>query len=211
VLFQARFWPLIADGSVTVTFRRWKRRQVIAGHRYRTGHRIVGRIMIEVDDVREVDPATISPADARRAGFPDAATLVAQLRGDDDLPVYRIAFHLVDEPDPRSVLAASSELTVADREEIQRRLDRLDRASRIGPWTRATLEVIAARPATRAADLAAGFGRETQPFKTDVRKLKNLGLTESLEVGYRLSPRGRAYLEGTGLEGTGLEGTGLER
>jgi hypothetical protein len=196
VLFQARFWPLIADGSVTVTFRRWKRRQVIAGHRYRTGHRIVGRIMIEVDDVREVEPGKISNADARRAGFADADTLVAQLRGDADLPVYRIAFHVVDEPDPRSLLAASAELTTADREEIQLRLDRLDRASPIGPWTRAVLEVIAAQPATRAADLAAGFGRETQPFKTDVRKLKNLGLTESLEVGYRLSPRGRAFLEG---------------
>lgn len=196
MLFQARFWPLVADGSVTVTFRRWRRRQVIAGHRYRTGHRIVGRIMIEVDDVREVDPTRITDADARRAGFPDAETLVGQLRGEVDLPVYRIAFHVVDEPDPRSVLAASSELTVADREEIDRRLDRLDRASKIGPWTRAVLAAIAARPATRAADLAADFGRETQPFKTDVRKLKNLGLTESLEVGYRLSPRGRAYLEG---------------
>ena len=30
-------------------------------------------------------------------------------------------------------------------------------------------------------------------FKRDVRKLKELGLTESLPVGYRLSPRGRAY------------------
>jgi hypothetical protein len=195
VLFQARFWPLITDGSVTVTFRRWKRRQVVAGHRYRTGHRIVGRIMIEVDDVRAVDPAKITKADARRAGFPDPATLVGQLRGDPDLPVYRIAFHVVDEPDPRSVLAASSELSVADQEEIDRRLDRLDRASKDGPWTRAVLDVIAARPATRAADLAAGFGRETLPFKNDVRKLKNLGLTESLEVGYRLSPRGRAYVE----------------
>jgi hypothetical protein len=197
VLFQARFWPLIADGSITVTFRRWKRRQVVAGHRYRTGHRIVGRIMIEVDDVREVDPARITNADAKRAGFPDAHTLVGQLRGDDDLPVFRIAFHVVDEPDPRSVLAATSELSAADRAEIDRRLDRLDRASSHGAWTRAVLEVIATRPAIRAADLAAGFGRETQPFKTDVRKLKNLGLTESLEVGYRLSPRGRAYLDGT--------------
>jgi hypothetical protein len=196
VLFQARFWPLIADGSVTLTFRRWKRRQVIAGHRYRTGHRIVGRIMIEVDDVRVVDVTEIDDADARLAGFDDAETLVGQLRGDADLPVFRIAFHVVEEPDPRSVLAASAELTVADREEIQRRLDRLDRASRIGPWTRPVLDVIAARPETRAADLAAGFGRETQPFKNDVRKLKNLGLTESLEVGYRLSPRGRAFLEG---------------
>jgi hypothetical protein len=29
-----------------------------------------------------------------------------------------------------------------------------------------------------------------------VRKLKELGLTESLPVGYRLSPRGEAYLRG---------------
>jgi hypothetical protein len=36
-----------------------------------------------------------------------------------------------------------------------------------------------------------------QPFKIDVRKLKNLGLTESLDIGYRLSPRGRAYLAAT--------------
>ena len=194
MLFQARFWPLIADGSVTVTFRRWKRQQVVTGHRYRTGHRIVGRMMIEVDAVREVDPAGITKADARRAGFPDAAAVVAELRGEPALPVYRIAFHVVDEPDPRSVLAETAALSPADRDEIDRRLGRLDRASPIGPWTRAVLDVIAAQPATRAADLAEGFKRETQPFKNDVRKLKNLGLTESLEVGYRLSPRGQAYL-----------------
>jgi hypothetical protein len=58
------------------------------------------------------------------------------------------------------------------------------------------LELIRDHPATRAADLAASLGRDTRPFKTDVRKLKELGLTESLEVGYRLSPRGRALLEG---------------
>ena len=34
------------------------------------------------------------------------------------------------------------------------------------------------------------------PFKRNVRKLKELGLTESLEVGYRLSPRGEAYRQG---------------
>jgi hypothetical protein len=31
-------------------------------------------------------------------------------------------------------------------------------------------------------------------FKRNVRKLKELGLTESLDIGYRLSPRGRALL-----------------
>jgi hypothetical protein len=50
----------------------------------------------------------------------------------------------------------------------------------------------------RAGDLAAAAGREQPAFKTDVRKLKELGLTESLEVGYRLSPRGRALLERLG-------------
>jgi hypothetical protein len=32
------------------------------------------------------------------------------------------------------------------------------------------------------------------PFKLDVRKLKELGLTESLRPGYRLSPRGETVL-----------------
>ncbi len=50
--------------------------------------------------------------------------------------------------------------------------------------------IIEANPARRAPDLAAELGRDTASFKRDVRKLKELGLTESLEIGYRLSPRG---------------------
>ena len=57
---------------------------------------------------------------------------------------------------------------------------------------------IAERPATRAVELATALGRERTPFKTDVRKLKELGLTESLERGYRLSPRGWTVLEHLG-------------
>jgi hypothetical protein len=63
-----------------------------------------------------------------------------------------------------------------------------------GAWIMQTLGAIAERPATRAGDLATDLGQERLPFKANVRKLKALGLTESLEVGYRLSPRGRAYL-----------------
>jgi hypothetical protein len=193
VLFAARFWPGIADGSVTVTFRRWKRCQVIAGRRYRTAAGI-----IEAESVDVVDPAAITDADAQSSGYPDAPTLVADLRGDADVPVYRIAFHVVDEPDPRAELAADADLDDGELEVVRTRLARLDRASKHGPWTHAVLEAIAQRPATRAADLAASFGRETQPFKLDVRKLKNLGLTLSLDVGYRLSPRGEAYLARSG-------------
>ncbi|WP_237726870.1 hypothetical protein [Rhodococcus jostii] len=56
---------------------------------------------------------------------------------------------------------------------------------------------VADNPGRRAPDLAASLGRETEPFKRDVRKLKNLGLTHSLDVGYRISPRGVAYLAAT--------------
>jgi hypothetical protein len=191
MLIQARFGPGIARGEITLTFRRWKRCQVVARHRYRTA---AGRI--EVDAVEVVDPARISGADARRAGYPDRAALLADLRGDDSMPTYRIRFHAVEGPDERAELAAQPSLSADERADLDRRLNRLDRASSHAPWTRAVLETIAQHPGVRAADLAAGFGRETQPFKIDVRKLKNLGLTISLEVGYRLSPRGEAYLWG---------------
>jgi hypothetical protein len=190
LLFEQRFWPLIADSSVTVTFRRWKRRQVVAGHRYRTP---VG--FIEVGSIEVVDPGVISHSDAVASGYPSADAVRDALRGTADLPVYRIAFRFVGGPDPRAELASSVDLTAEDRADLDKRLDRMDTASPHGPWTRSTLRLVAARPATRAGDLADAVGRERLPFKADVRKLKNLGLTESLEIGYRLSPRGRAYLD----------------
>ena len=189
MLFEARFWPLIAAGEVTLTFRRWKRRQVIAGNRYRTP---VG--LIEVSSVDVVEPATITDDEAQRSGYDSADAVRAALRGAVDLDTYRIAFRFVGGPDPRAELAASDVLSDADRAEIDKRLDRMDRASPHGPWTRVVLRLIADRPEVRAGDLAADLGRERLPFKADVRKLKNLGLTESLQIGYRLSPRGRAYL-----------------
>jgi hypothetical protein len=190
MLFEKRFWDPIRRGEVTLTFRRWKRRQVLAGRRYRTQAGILEVISVEV-----VDPDGITDDDAIGAGYPSAVRLVADLRGTDDLPTYRILFRHVDEPDPRDLLARRSDLTADDIREIDLRLDRLDRASSHGAWTRQTLATIAAHPGRRAPDLAEMHGRETQPFKRDVRTLKNLGLTVSLRVGYRLSPRGAAYLE----------------
>ncbi|HEX5587075.1 MAG TPA: hypothetical protein VFZ17_07185 [Acidimicrobiia bacterium] len=192
MLFEQRFWAGIADGSITVTFRRWKRPQAVAGRRYRTPGGIV-----EAERVTTVDPSTVTKADARRAGYASPDALVADLRGDPSTPVTRIQFHLVDEPDPRAVLAATASLDDADVATIDARLDRFDRSSRHGAWTRGVLLAIEEHPATRAPDLAASFGRETAEFKLDVRKLKNLGLTLSLPVGYRLSPRGEAYLRAT--------------
>lgn len=189
VLFEVHFRDGVQDGSVTVTFRRWKRRQVVAGNRYRTA---VG--ILEVESIDVIDASKITDADAKRSGYRSAAAVIADLRGTDDLPIYRVRFHAVKGPDPRDELAASATLTDEDIADLDRRLTRLDRASASGPWTAETLAIIAEHPARRAGDLAEMLGRDRDPFKLDVRKLKNLGLTLSLDIGYRLSPRGEEYI-----------------
>jgi hypothetical protein len=189
MLWLKRFWDRLAAGEITVTFRRWKAPQVLVGGRYRTPGGI-----IEVEEVATVEPEDVTDVDAQHAGHENAAALLADLPDRPGLPIYRIVFHLVEEPDPRAVLANSADLTGSEVAEIDRRLARLDRASSHGPWTRQVLDLIAAHPQRRAPDLAAMVGRETAPFKLDVRKLKNLGLTISHRIGYELSPRGAAYL-----------------
>jgi hypothetical protein len=180
----------VASGEITVAFRRWRRPTVKEGGALRTRAGVLA-----IESVEAIECGQITDADARRAGRRDRTALLESLRGDGRL--YRIGFHLAG-PDPRIALRKRADLSPGDRAELDRRLGRLDAASRQGPWTAAVLRLIADRPATRAADLAAELGREKAPFKADVRKLKELGLTESLEVGYRLSPRGRAYLGGQG-------------
>lgn len=192
MLFERSFWPGITSGSVTLTFRRWQTPRAVVGHR----HRAAGGV-IEIDDVQRVGPESITDQDAPRAGYPDASALLADLRGASDQPLYRVAFHYLG-ADPRSLLAADDQLTEEQLVEVDRRLARLDTASRHGQWTASTLAAIAARPGVRAGDLAGELGRDREPFKVDVRKLKNLGLTLSLEVGYQLSPRGAAYRRARG-------------
>ncbi len=190
MLWSMDAWSGLADGTITLTFRRWKRPQVVAGRSYRSP---AG--MLVVDSVERVPASSITDDDAVRAGATDREALLSRMkpRPADDEVLYRVSLHHGG-ADPRDALR---EALPTDEElvELTVRLDRLDARSSHGPWTRATLAAIAANPAVRAPDLAAGFGRDTQPFKLDVRKLKALGLTESLPVGYRVSPRGRALLD----------------
>ncbi|MGH9026151.1 MAG: hypothetical protein ACRDWD_08550, partial [Acidimicrobiia bacterium] len=115
----------------------------------------------------------------------------------ENTTLWRVDFH-VAEPDERAQLAGAATLTTGEVDEIERRLDRLDRASAHGPWTRATLRLIKRRPGVVSTRLAEQLGRDRPSFKLDVRKLKALGLTRSLEVGYELSPRGVALLASIG-------------
>jgi hypothetical protein len=202
MLFEARLRDGLADGSITVAFRRWQRPQVLPGRRYRTGGRYrmnMGDPLVEVERVDVVAPEKITKVDARRAGYRSPEALLAALRGDPNLPLYRVRFKRVDEPDPRDVLSRS----VDDLAAVDARLARLDKAAEDGPWTARVLQTIADHPGVVSTELAEGLGLERFLFKRRVGSLKELGLTLSLTVGYRISPRGAAYLSWrNSVEGT---------
>jgi hypothetical protein len=176
----------IVAGRISVVFRTWRRPTVKAGGTLRTR---MGVLAIEA--VEPITLRAITTRDIKLAGFTTRSELDRHLEGRVGA-LYRIRVRAAGE-DPRIALRAKmptrSELAALDK-----RLQRMDAASRQGPWTQQYLELIQARPTQRAPELAALLGLETKPFKQRVRRLKELGLTESLKVGYRISPRGHAYL-----------------
>jgi hypothetical protein len=116
--------------------------------------------------------------------------LRASIAGEGTL--LRIELRLAGD-DPRTALRAR----LPERAELDAavaRLAQIDAACQ-PPWTTRYLQLIADQPGIVSRVLAAQAAADVAPFKRRVRKLKELGLTESLEVGYRLSPRGRAVLE----------------
>ncbi len=194
-MFPIRHLRAIRDGQITTAYRRWDRPRVKAGGTQRTA---VG--VVAFDALTEVPLESIGEADAQAAGHRSLQEMLDMFgRRSPDWPIWRIDLHYAG-PDPRVALREDSDLSDEDVAALRGRLDRLDAASTHGPWTRATLELIRDRPEVRAPDLAASLGRETRSLKLDVRKLKELGLTESLRVGYRISPRGSALLGAAGRD-----------
>ncbi|WP_218595452.1 hypothetical protein [Pseudonocardia oceani] len=184
VLIRRPVLDAIAAGSVDLAFRRWSHARVRPGTHLRTA---VG--LLEVVAVDVVEESDLTAEDARRSGH-DSLDALRAANSRRDGALFRVVLRPAG-PDPRIALRESAELSDDDRAALDARLARMDRTA---PWTGAVLRLIAEHPGVRAPDLAARLGRETTSFKRDVRKLKELGLTESLEVGYRLSPRGAAYL-----------------
>lgn len=208
MLFKQAFLKGIQAGTITLAFRRWQRPTVKAGGTLLTA---VGQLAI--DDVRPVTLEEITAADARRAGWESLEALRKELQagarvargargsrgaggdggdGADDGQIYRIELGAL-RADPRVALRGEG-LDAKAADDLRIRLDRLDARAAGGPWTRRTLELIRDHPGVRAGDLCKKVEMEMPPFKVNVRKLKALGLTESLEIGYRLSARGHAWL-----------------
>lgn len=178
----------IRTGSITILFRRWSRPGAKAGGTQMTQGGVVG-----IDTVEVIDEEGITDADSVAAGYADREDLIEHLNYRED-PIYRIRVRWVGE-DPRIALRSSDDLSDNELAEIIAKLDKMDRTSKRGAWTRSYLEVIDSMPATYSGLLANYLGIPQADFKPWVRKLKALGLTESLEVGYRLSPRGAKVLE----------------
>lgn len=188
MLFQTRFHERIRSGEIRCTVRIWKRPHVKVGGRYALG---AGAIV--VDRLYETRLDDITPALARRCGFTSVVDALKTAKHGAGERVFVIDFHYDGKasarPRPTTDAVADDELA-----KLVQRLDAMDRRSQNGAWTRETLRAIGARPGVRAANLARDLGRPRDEFKRDVRKLKNLGLTFSLEIGYRLTPKGEALL-----------------
>jgi hypothetical protein len=189
VLFTQATLAGIADGGITLAFRRWHAARVREGTSLRTAVGVVG-----VTSVAAIDLEDITPEDARRAGFTTLRALIDELHLHRDGQLYRIALRFHGR-DPLIALRERNRIGPDERDSLLDRLGRLGARAADGPWAIRTLQLIEAHPASRAAKLARMAGLDTLRFKRRVRQLKELGLIESLEIGYRLSPRGRAVLQ----------------
>lgn len=187
MLFRQAILEGIVSGEISLAFRRWQRPTVKAGTRLRTAAGVV-----RIGAVEPIDERDLTDAEAKAAGFADRAALLAGLRSDGDRTLYRIVLDGI-EPDRRIAMRSEAELSEADWHDLAARFARWDKAK--PGYFPSILSAIGAHPGTSAAELARAAGVEKLKFKQDVRRLKELGLTESLETGYRLAPRGEAVLE----------------
>lgn len=181
----------IKSGEITLIFRRWKRPGVKSGGTQMTQGGVIG-----IDSVEVISENNVTALDAREAGYASAADLLSHLNYRDDA-IYRIRVFWAGE-DPRKALRDNDDLTESELTEIIAKLKKLDAGSKRGPWTREYLQLIHDMPSTYSGLLADTLGLDIPSFKPWVRKLKALGLTESLSPGYRLSPRGEKVLEALG-------------
>jgi hypothetical protein len=178
----------IKDGTIAMLFRRWSRPGAKAG-----GTQVTQGGVIGIDSVEVVTEDEITEMDAREAGFISKDILLSHLSYRDD-PIYRMRVYFVGE-DPRKTLRENDDLSKTELDKIIAKLKKLDNSSKRGSWTEEYLQLIHDQPNTYSGILAKSLGLDIPHFKPWVRKLKALGLTESLRPGYRLSPRGQKVLE----------------
>lgn len=183
MIFKVHHLLGIKSGKVTVAFRKWEKPAVRQGGTIRNEMGV-----IKVEEVRQVTLSSITERDAIRAGYHDRGELVKALDKVGKGNIFRIQLSY-QSADPRIKLREQHSLTDGEFETLKKKLARLDQAAG-APWTMKYLTLIKKHPERRAGDLADMVDMERPAFKLNVRKLKNLGLTISHEIGYSVSPLG---------------------
>ncbi|MCR6673660.1 hypothetical protein [Devosia ginsengisoli] len=181
MLIRSADLDAIWAGRVDILFRRWTRPTVKTG-----GTLVTAKGVLAIDAVDVVALAAVSADDLSRAGFADLAALETWLDKGKPGVLHRIKVR-PGGADPRIALRESMD----DLDAVEPALARLDARE---AWTEQMLLLIEAHPGRLAQSLADEVGLDKLKLKARVRQLKALGLTESLEIGYRLAPRGAALL-----------------
>nr|WP_304610910.1 hypothetical protein [Saccharopolyspora sp. HNM0983] len=191
-MLSARVLRGVRSGEIGVVFFRWGEPLLEPGSRLVTPVGLVG-----VESVRRVGLASIDEPEARLAGFSSAAGLRSMLAERGSGSVFRVGLRYLgpagreESERDRPVVLSSGE-----RDRLVRELARLDVSAARGGWTWWVLELVGRRPGVRVAEVAAEWGRPVARCKSDVWRLRQLGLVEPVPGGVRLSAVGRALLQG---------------
>lgn len=175
----------IKAGEITHALRSWVLPTVRIGSRLRTA---IG--FLEIKDVREVLISDLIERDASQAGHASLNDLVNELMKRPDGTIYRILLRFAG-PDDRKTLAQDHDLSEQACNLVLMQLRKIDRGVAREGWALKVLELIVEFPRVASTHLAEPIHEEKTAFKTRVRRLKELGLTENLKTGYQLSPRGQ--------------------
>jgi len=179
----------IKNSEIDLVFRKWNKKTVREGGSLLTS---VGVMKIHSIDLVTLDEITLE--DVGRAGFSSKQELLESIQDKPGGVLYKIKI-TYDKEDPRKALREKTDITDEEFNEIAASLKRIDEYSTNGSWTHAFLIVLDSNKYVYSKDLSEIFQLDQSWVKRNIRKLKEIGLTESTKKGYRLSPRGREFMK----------------
>lgn len=189
MLFKINHLKGIYSGKITLAFRKWKKPAVVKGGLQQTA---IGQV--KIIDITPIEESSLKNADALAAGYKSVDELRSDLNAIKEGTIYKIKVRYHGE-DPRIKLRSQTNLTNDQFLTLKEKLSKLDRFSAHGDWTITVLKAIQKNPQKVSTFIAEKTGFEKAWLKLNIRKLKNIGLTISHDVGYELSPLGKVFLE----------------
>lgn len=189
MLFKAVHLKGINSGAITLAFRKW---EMPSDKKGTIQHSPIGQIQIL--DILKQHEKDLSVWNAKLAGYSSLTALKLQLSKITSGELYRIVLRYFGE-DPRITLRNQINISQHEQTIILHKLNSFDQRAKAGAWTKTALQLIQDYPETGAEILADMMKVEKDWLKPNIRKLKNLGLTSSLKIGYALSPRGVTVLK----------------